>query len=245
MTSVALVGLLLSFGHASADTFVVRNTNDSGPDSLRQAIDSANANGRADFITFNIPGPGPFVITVLTPLPAFTDRVSVDGTTQPGYAERPLIGTGGTVGVDQLPLRQIRSPIVQVIGNGLVENGLVFAGSNNSTLTGLHVWGFTGTNVVFSNSNDATVFRNLIGATPAFGDPGPGLRAGINLLVDGNNPNVTENLVAYSSTLDNVRITTQRGSIIVEGNELVGTLRISATAPLLRGLLDNRFIGET
>ena len=217
----------------------------SGPGSLRQAILDSNAGGVADVISFNIPEPGPFVITVFTPLPAFTGTVHLDATTQPGYEAQPFIGTGGTVGVDGLALPQIRLPIVQVFGNGLVENGLVFDGSNNSTLAGLHVWGFTGTNVDFSNSTDATVFRNLIGADPAFGDPGSGLQAAINLLVDGNNPNVRENLVAYSSTLDNVLITTQRGDILVEGNELVGTLRNSASPILVRGAeLPNRYIGR-
>src|ERR671913_574020 len=80
-----------------------------------------------------------------------------------------------------------------------------------------------------------TIVRNLIGADPAFADPGPGLQAGINLSIDGNNPTVSENLVGYASTVDNVVITTQRGSITVQGNELVGTLRVSAApSPDLR-----------
>jgi Right handed beta helix region len=242
---LVLASVLLASARASAATIVVTNTNDSGPGSLRQAILDSNTGGVADVITFNIPGSGPFVITVSSPLPAFTGSVRLDATTQPGYATQPFIGTGGTVGVDGLLLPKLRSPIVEVFGAGLGGNGLVFDGSNNSTLTGLHVWGFTGTNVVFSNSTDATVFRNLIGATPTFGDPGPGLQAAINLLVDGNNPSVRENLVAYSSTLDNVLITTQRGDIIVEGNELVGTLRNSASPILLRGTgLPNRYIGR-
>ena len=71
--AIALAGLLLCSSHASADTFVVSNTNDSGPGSLRQAILNANDRGGADVITFNIPGPGPFVITVSSPLPVFDD----------------------------------------------------------------------------------------------------------------------------------------------------------------------------
>jgi uncharacterized repeat protein (TIGR01451 family) len=243
---LALASVLLVSGSAFAAEYVVTNTNDAGPGSLRQAILDSNIGGVADVIRFNIPGAGPFVITVVSPLPPFTDRVTVDATTQPGYEAQPLIGTGGLVGVDQLPLPQIKLPIVQVFGNGLPGNGLSFVGSNNSTLTGLHVWGFRGTNVVFRNSNDATVFRNLIGANPAFGDPGPALRAGINLLVVGNNSNVRENLVANSSTPDDVLIISERGDILVEGNELVGTLRISSVAPSPQpvGLLPNRFIGE-
>ena len=224
-----LVAFLLAFGHASADTFVVRNTNNAGPGSLRQAILDANDRGGADIITFDIPGPGPYVITITSPLPPFDARggVTVDGTTQPGYALRPLIGTGGTVGVDQLALPQLRSPIVQVFGNGLVGTGLVFT-ANDSTLRGLHVWGFTGVNVAFNNNNDAEVLENLIGANPEFGDPGPGLRAGTNLLLErGNKPSVRNNLVGYASGPENVLVTDQGGQILVEGNELVGSLRLS------------------
>ena len=201
--------------------------------------------GGRDIITFDIPGPGPHVITVSSPLPPFDARggVTVDGTTQPGYALRPLIGTGGTVGVDQLALPQLRSPIVQVFGNGLAGTGLVFT-ANDSTLRGLHVWGFTGINVAFTNANDAEVLQNLIGANPAFGDPGPWLRAGINLLLDGgNNPSVRNNLVGYASGPENVLVSDQGGRILVEGNELVGSLRVSAAPPL--GSPDptpNRFI---
>ena len=48
------------FRQASADTFVVTNTNDSGPGSLRQAILDANAGRGSDVIAFDIPGSRPF-----------------------------------------------------------------------------------------------------------------------------------------------------------------------------------------
>ena len=129
-----------------------------------------------------------------------TGGATIDGTTQPGYLDQPLIGTGGQVGVDQLDLPQLRLPIVQVFGNGLAETGLSFT-ANDSTLRGLHVWGFTGTNVAFTNANNARVELNLIGATAAFGDPGSGLRAGINLRLDsGSNLVLRNNLVAFATT---------------------------------------------
>ncbi len=240
-----LVAFLLAFGHASADTIVVRNTNNAGQGSLRQAILDANDRGGADIITFDIPGPGPHVITIASALPPFDARggVTVDGTTQPGYALRPLIGTGGTVGVDQLALPRLRSPIVQVFGNGLVGTGLVFT-ANDSTLRGLHVWGFTAVNVTFNSNNDAEVLENLIGANPEFGDPGPGLRAGTNLLLErGNEPSVRNNLVGYASGPENVLVTDHGGQLLVEGNELVGSLRLSTETLLgTRDQEPNRFI---
>lgn len=114
MAASAFAAFFLTSGRASAATFVVTNANDSGPGSLRQAILNANNQAGADVITFNIPGIGPFVITVASSLPALTDGagVTIDGTTQPGYTTQPFIGTGGAVGVDQEPLPRLKLPIV-------------------------------------------------------------------------------------------------------------------------------------
>jgi hypothetical protein len=82
-------------------TFVVTNTNDSGPGSLRQAILDANAtpnaSGIPDLIVFAIPGPVPHTITPLTPLPTVNGGQIIDGTSQPGFAGRPVIELSGAV----------------------------------------------------------------------------------------------------------------------------------------------------
>src|SRR5215210_1430061 len=90
----AFAGLLWGLPHvrrvsAAAPVFagfVVTNTNDAGAGSLRQAILDANANPGPDDITFNISGAGVHTITPLTPLPAATGTVVIDGYTQPGAA---------------------------------------------------------------------------------------------------------------------------------------------------------------
>src|SRR5947207_13675747 len=69
-------------------TFTVVNTSDSGLGSLRQALLDANAAPGADTITFNI-GSGHQVISPASALPDVTDPVTIDGTTQPGYAGSP------------------------------------------------------------------------------------------------------------------------------------------------------------
>jgi hypothetical protein len=86
-------------GHASAATFTVTNTDDSGPGSLRQAILDANATPGADLIAFNIPGSGVHTISPLTPLPALTDDagVAIDGYTQPGASPNTLAGGNNAV----------------------------------------------------------------------------------------------------------------------------------------------------
>ncbi len=67
-----------------AATYVVTSTNDSGPGSLRQAIDDANASSGTDSVYFDIPGDGPHTIRPTSALPAVTDTVVIDGYTEPG-----------------------------------------------------------------------------------------------------------------------------------------------------------------
>src|SRR5437867_1330396 len=88
----ALAGPLLS----RAATFVVTNTADTGPGSLRQAILDANATPALDGITFSLPGAAPHTISLLTALPTITAPVLIDATMQPGFAGRPIIELDGT-----------------------------------------------------------------------------------------------------------------------------------------------------
>ncbi len=63
--------------------WTVTHTDDSGAGSLRQAIAMANANPGLDVIEFAIEGGGQVqTISPLTPLPAITERVIMDGATQ-------------------------------------------------------------------------------------------------------------------------------------------------------------------
>ena len=80
------------------DDLVVTNTDDSGLGSLRQAMLDANAHtGVTDTIRFDIPGAGPHTIAPLSALPAISDPVVIDGTTQPGYvAYQSMIELDGT-----------------------------------------------------------------------------------------------------------------------------------------------------
>src|SRR5439155_26949600 len=76
-------------------TFTVLNTNDSGAGSLRQAILDANAAAGADVINFNIDGGGVQTIAPTSILPQITGAVTIDGTTQPGFAGSPIIELNG------------------------------------------------------------------------------------------------------------------------------------------------------
>ena len=61
-----------------------------GEGSLRQAINNANARPGADTITFSI-GTGPQTISPESTLPSIFEAVTIDATTQPGFAGKPII----------------------------------------------------------------------------------------------------------------------------------------------------------
>ena len=108
---------------------MVTNDNNHGAGSLREAIINANATLGADTITFNIPGPGVKVISLLTALPDITEQVVIDATTQPGYAGTPLIELDGT-------------------GAGGSASGLVIK-AGGSTVRGLAIGNFLGTAAIW------------------------------------------------------------------------------------------------
>ncbi len=98
LTVLLAVGLGAVDG--AAGTHVVTSTSDSGPGTLRDAIQSANAGGGPDLISFNLSlGPaGVAVIQPLSALPALTDADTiVDARTQPGYAGAPLVVLDGSL----------------------------------------------------------------------------------------------------------------------------------------------------
>jgi hypothetical protein len=130
-------------------TFVVTNRNDSGAGSLRQAILDANNNSGPDTITFNVPGSGIVIILPLSPLPALSGSVTLDGTTQPGYVGSPRVEIDGTAagpGTDGLTLN---------LGDNVVR--------------GLDVHGFQGSAVVINGGSHNVVEACYLGTDPTGG----------------------------------------------------------------------------
>jgi len=87
--------LLFSSGaYAAPATFTVTNTDDSGVGSLRQAIDDANNNGNPsdmDVIEFTIPGSGVHTLTPQSVLPNVSEKLTIDGYTQPGTQQNSAV----------------------------------------------------------------------------------------------------------------------------------------------------------
>ena len=116
-----------------AATFTVTNTSDSGPGSLRQAVQDANSNFRdASRIEFNIPGSGVHTIILAAGNTLIASRpVTIDGFTQPGSKPNSL-----TEGIDAVLLIQLRGEL-RVLDDCVVR-GLAI---NTSPATGLTLQG--------------------------------------------------------------------------------------------------------
>ena len=130
-------------------TFVVVNTNNAGPGSLRQAILDANvAINAGDVIAFNIPGAGVRVISPTTALPTITDPVIIDGYTQPGATTNSatasfngslliqLDGVSAGAGVDGLRLAAGPSTVRGLVITRFPGDGIEIATNGNSVVEG-------------------------------------------------------------------------------------------------------------
>ncbi len=124
--------------------YMVTTVDDAGAGSLRQAILDANASAGPDVIGFDI-GSGIQQIQLLSGLPAITDPVSLDATTQGGYAGTPLIWLDGSMFSDP-------------------ANGLTVA-ANDSTIRGLAITGFNQSGILIQGSGDV-VQDNYVGVDP-------------------------------------------------------------------------------
>src|SRR5205807_1160620 len=137
---------------AGSGPLMVTSTSDAGAGSLRAAIQAANAAAGAQGIAFRIPGAGPFTIASATLLPALSDTVVIDATTQPGYAGAPIVAIAGTA----LPPD---------------SNGLVLT-APGSTVRGLAIHSFTtatlaGGNAIVLSGANGTIAGNYLGLDPS------------------------------------------------------------------------------
>ena len=163
----------------SAQTFVVNSTADTndgacttaaGGCTLREAIIAANANAGADTINFNIPGSGVKTITLASTL-QISDPVTVDGTTQPGYTDKPLIEVSGgnSVGIG-LGMGAGATTIRGLALNRYTDHA-VFLSGNGNVFEGNFI-GVDATGTVAQPSANAAVFfdvtaNNQFGGTVA------------------------------------------------------------------------------
>ncbi len=189
-------------------SFTVTTVADStGANTLRWAIEQVNAGPGAGSISFDIPGGGVQVIALEQPLPAITNPVVIDGTTQPGYSGSPLI--------------QIEPGAIRQAGN----NGLVLSAASN-TIAGLSIVGFTGSGIVLNPAANATeMVANYIGWSAAGGQASPN---GTGISINGASNNTIGGTSAGSgnvisgNSVDGILINTGGGA--GSDNDIYGNL---------------------
>jgi hypothetical protein len=174
--ALALVALA---ARSSAATIVVNDNSDTlhspgcattgtGTCALRDAIMFANANSGSDAIHFAVAASGVVTIFVTSQLPTIVDPVSVDATTEPGFAGSPLVELSG-----------------QAAGPGTF--GLSFdAGSAGSSVKGLVIHSFGAAAILITRTQNVTVQGNFIGTNPAGTSARPNLTGVSVQSADGN-----------------------------------------------------------
>jgi CSLREA domain-containing protein len=210
-------------------SLVVVNTSDDVDDgicsfehcSLREAISAAEAhpNGDApDEIHFNIPAEP--VIGLISALPAITDPVVIDGTTQPGGAVE-LDGSGAGEGVSGLEIiagdSTIRGlTIVSFDGHGLLLN----EGDNNT---------IEGNTIAHNNGDGIRVLYGSTGNAITGNDIHDNGGLGIDLGGDGPTPNDKDDIDSGANDVQNYPILFQAVPNDVTSTMLiVGRLNSSA-----------------
>src|SRR5262249_5120853 len=124
-----------------------------------------------DTIAFDVGGGGAQTIQPRSALPTITDHVVIDGTTQPGYAGRPVIVLNGSLttgSANGLTITAGFSTVQGLVINGFVGHAIALqAGGSNviagnylgTDVTGTRIVANTGAGILVESSN------NLIGGT--------------------------------------------------------------------------------
>jgi hypothetical protein len=175
-------------------TLTVISSSDHGPGSLREAIENANFIPGPDVIQFALPT-NDTIIRPLTELPAVTEPLTIDATTQPGYAGNPIVELSGerTIGFDY---------------------GLKLAGGN-SLVSGLAIHSFPASGIFISGPGNNHITRNYVGL-----DSGITAKANrfIGIAID-NSPN---NVIGGSTTDGNVISGNSAEGIRIVGSAAIG-----------------------
>ena len=194
---------------------VVTTTADKGAGSLRQAIIDANASTTPSTIEFNIGSGGPQSILPITPLPALSNAITIDGTSQPGYSGTPIIQLGGS---------QIKDPMTLSTGS----NGLLIK-SGNCTIRGLVINNFNGNGIEIEGGG-----KNLIA----------GDYIGTDISGQISFPNAGDGIFTINSRSNTIGGTTAADRNLISGNGGSGIDIISTTNNVVgSNIIQGNFIG--
>jgi len=182
--SVVIIFAFLTIGfNLNGQVFTVTNTNDTGAGSLRQAIIDANAySGSNPQIVFNIPYPATnsesgwdwWTISLGSILPtiskAGTQLLGFSQSVNRGIVDNNPVGTGGTVGVDQIPLPKFERPTICI--NATDKTAPISVNAASAIIEGFSIYNSTENTVYVSGNAANTIVRKLfVGVLPTGNRP--------------------------------------------------------------------------
>jgi len=224
---VATLSVLFIKHQAHAAIIAVTTNADSGAGSLRQAITDANTSiGVTDTIDFNIAGAGVHTITLLSALPAITDPVTIDGSTQPGASCGTLVPT--TMPGTNTP----HTLTVEIDGGGQAINLITLgAGSGGTEIKGLVLNNATGSGIVVAANSigSLTIDCNYIGTNSAGTATGNLTGQGVSANFITNTITIQNNLISGTSTAIGINSNVMNISGNLIGTDVNGTSAIANT----------------
>jgi len=235
--------LILTVASAQAALITVTSDADSGPGTLRQAILDANGTpGVNDSIDFAIPGGGVRTINLLSPLPAITDNLLINGYTQPGSSVNTLaVGSNAVLTVElngagagaAIGLRCSTSGGSTCIISGLVinrfqEGGIRFDAGSRGTVQG----NFIGTNAAgtaaLGNINYGVLLLDLLRVNSTCSNENR------NVISGNSGTGITIANPAFNSLVCNNLIGTDKTGTIDLGNTSHGILVANASSNFIQ-----------
>jgi hypothetical protein len=234
--AVTLCGFLSvcgGFEPALATTFTVTNVNDSGPGSLRQAIlDSRDDTHSPHSINFNITSFSTKskvrTISLLSPLPTISLPLTLDGTTQPGYAGKPIIELEGShAGAGPgLLISAGFSTIRGLVINRFDGDGVRMFDTNGNTIEGNYIGTDVTGGIDLGNSGDGVAGSPLIGGHMISGN-----------VISGNGANGISMGLGQQNFIEDNFIGTDASGTFALGNDLNGIRGSEATITARRNVI--------
>jgi parallel beta-helix repeat protein len=203
---VALLLIVFSLP-VTAATFPVTSNADSGPGTLREAINLANGTAGVDDIDFALPAST--TISLLTGLPVIIEGVNINGYTQLGAASGP-IGT--------------RVIVVEINGAGMPGGAdMLVIATSNVTISGLAIYSCPDYAITIgTNLSNVHIWGNYLGTDVTGTTPGIGNQGGVIVNFGNFFPNVATNITVGTN-----------GDGVADADE--GNLIVSNTGTVVNG----------
>ena len=181
-------------------------TGGGGECTLRAAIQETNALAGTDNIRFAI-GSGPVTVNTSS-LPAITQAVTIDGTTQPGFSGAPIVEIHGGSG-NGFRISGSGVTIRGFVVNGFADDGIAIVAGSNNAIEGCYVGtnmagtasvGNAGAGIAVSSSNNRIGGRDRAQRNVISGNTGKGNLGGV-WIGDGAEGNIVQgNFIGSDAT---------------------------------------------